>query len=279
MSEVDLESMPLDDLEKLMSDMAAGRVTAEPVEETPAEPEPSPEPEPEAPREPEVAEPEAPAPEPEPAEDLEKESLKAQLEALALRQKANDEKFGRLGGELDYWRRKATERQAAPQRAPESDSYEEVQEEPQRAPQVDDPTRAWVLEQAVNQGITRFAEQNPETNELIPELMEYLKANGYTDGAIYSRAETPTDIQREAYRVMSEAFWHVRAEKAEARRVEYETKRAEQFSRQKEAKARASISASGSPPAPRQKPVSLNDAPLSDLEAQLNRARPQDFSR
>ncbi len=265
--------MPYDDLtdEQLESLMREG-VTAEPPPPQAAEPEPVAEqaaPPPEAPPA-EEAQPDAPAPEPE--VDLEKVRLEALIEEMNARQRAQDAKLGKFAGEADYWRRQAEQARQAP--PPEPDAY--VRDDPPQAPPPQatprsDPTAAWVMRQAASTGMMEFAGQNPDAADLAVDMQAYLEANGYGNGAIVTRSSNPEEAQREAYRAMSEAYWHVKSDRATKTRLEVEQKRADQFTRQKEAKARASISGSGAAPVPREAPKTLQTMTDKELEAEMDR--------
>lgn len=234
-------------------------------------PEPTPEPEPpvveDAPEPEPAAEPEKPEPEPEP-EDHDRQALLAKIEELNARQRSQDAKLGKFAGEADFWRRKA---QAEPRPEPESTYLEDPEPSPPAQDTRRDGTTEWVLGKAVETGLMQFAQQNPDTEQLSGEIGAYLRANGYGDGAIVSRAASPVEAEREAFRALSEAYWHVKAGKAEEARVAAETRSAEQFSRQKEAKQRASVSASGSTQAPPQKPKTLHDMSEKELLSEMDR--------
>lgn len=261
----DINSLSIEQLEDLMEHPEKKEeFLAEPEPKT-TEPEPVPEP---ATQDVETPVEETPAePAPEPEVDYDRQALLAQLEELQARQRQMDSKTGRLAGELDYWRKRAEQK-------PESPATDDRIDEPEEPKPVNQPKRdsttAWVVAQAAREGFVQFSSEHPDSKEMLEDIDKYLKDTNY-DASRILLSEDPLEAQKETQRAFGEAYWHVKAERAAKIRAEVETKRAEQFARQKEAKQRASVSASGSVPPPQPKPKTFNDMTDKELEAELDR--------
>lgn len=264
----DLSALTDDQLEELMTNPAAAAAAS-------AEPEkPEPDaavsvPETETP-EPVASEPEPAAPEPEIEEDLEKASLKAVIDEMEARQKVLDSKLGKFAGEADFWRRRAEE---VNRPEPTQADYPEAADPESRPPvrRAPDSVTQWAVSQAVNVGENNFRNDHPDfSGDIEKEVMSKVGASGYDASRLFADGN-PMSAQKEAYRLLDEHYWHVKADRAAIARAGIEQKRTEQFARQKEAKQRASVSGSGGTPAPL--PVAKTLAQLTDaeLDAEMRR--------
>lgn len=267
----DLDKMTTDELEALLKHPEKlAELEAEPEAPAPA-PEPTPEPEPEPEKAPEEPAPAEPAKEPEPEVDYEKERLRLLLEEMEARQKAMDSKLGKYAGEADYWRKQAERAKARPEPAPEEPSAFDPEERPRPAPAPSrDATTSYVIGLAVNQAAFDFAASHPDAKDMAQEIQQYWIDTGY-DAQRALLADDPIEARKESYRALDEAYWHVSAARRAKARTELDQKRTEQFTRAKEAKQRAGISASGSAPPPRAPAKTLNDMTTEELEKELKR--------
>lgn len=270
MSEMDsLDDKSPEELGRMLDAMIEGR--APEPEPTPV-PEVTPEPEREvAPEEPPVEqrEPDEPEKKAEPEPDFDRQELLARLEELQASHKALETKLGRQAGEAGYWRQKARASER-PEPEPETDFPEDepVRERPSRHR---DATTAWVVSQAVERGGIRFGADHPDAAEFKEAIVGYWQKSGYSPDALVGSMD-PVEAERESYRALSEAYWHVKAERAAHARQEVATKRAEQFARQKEAKQRAGVAKSGGAAAPaKPQPKTLDKMSNAELEAEIDR--------
>jgi len=265
----DLDDLSVEQLEAILNDTSK-RAEFE-AEETVEAVVPEPEPEPAAEVEqdtPETVEAEGTTPEPE--QDLEKEARDAVIAELEARVRAQESRLGKFAGEADYWRKKAEGRPPEPRQ--EEPALDFSEDEPKPRPSVPmrrDSTTAWVVTQAITAGANDFVAKNPEAGELQADMAAYLQSIGHDPSAVLE-SDDPIMAQRETYRVLDEAYWHVKAAKSAQLRADIETRKAEQFSRQKEAKARASVSASGSTQAARPKSKTLDEMSVEELGAILD---------
>lgn len=273
----DLNDLPIEDLEAMMR----GEKPIPGADTPPAEPsgtEPIPEPSTE----------EAPASETETAEtapaettveDDEKEILRAQVEearALARKQemqaKRNESLAGKHAGELGYLkeRMKALEQMIETRRAEDPSLYEErpapaPQQEPQRR---GDDLADYLRSLALERGANRFESMHPDVHEFIPQIGEYMKSHMPQ----YDNNTSPAAVEQEVMRAFGEAYWDVKAAKHRANAEMREKRRAEQFGRQKEAKAQAVISGSAASPAiPAREQKTLEEMSVQELEKELVR--------
>jgi len=264
----DLKELSDDQLEELLQNpdaldpVPAEAESPEPDVETEAE-------EVETPETPEVeSEPSVPAPEPE--EDLEKASLKSVIAELEARQKVLDSKLGKFAGEADFWRRKAEDTNRP---EPSQIDYSEASEpEPRtQTPSQADAVIHWAIRQAVTAGESDFRKDHPDySDDIEKEVMSKVAASNYDSSRLFGEGN-PMSAQKEAYRILDEHYWYVKAERASNARAEIEQKITEQFARQKEAKQRASVSGSGGTPAPRSPKKTLDQLTDAELEAEMRR--------
>lgn len=262
----DLTSLTDDQLEALMKNPEA----AAPKEEAePKAPEPPPE-EPPPTEEPPPAEPEPPAPEPEPQEDLEKARLQAVIEEMEARQRATESKLGRFAGEADFWRRKAEAVRPEPQA--DDRSYAEPEPtEPRPQPRQADSITQWAISQAIAAGEADFRRDHSDfSGDAEKEVMQQV-ASMNIDASRFFGDGNPMAAQKEAYRVLDEAYWQVRASRAAKARIDIEQKRTEQFARQKEAKVRSTSSGSGGTQAPKPVAKTLQQFTDAELDAEMRR--------
>jgi hypothetical protein len=259
---VDLASKSLEELQELvewpskMEEALQGQAAPETVE--PVAPEPK--------IAEEVAEPEpAPTPEPVQPEDLEKDLLKAQIEAIEAHSKKMEAKLaGRESGEKGYIK----QLQERIRLLEEEGRPPTQQEEPGPAPAPQrDGLRTWATQQAAKEAVASFFQSHPDIQELGPSVMEYLQGSGFLQTV--RDMDDPVAASREVTRALDESYWHVKEERGRTRMAELQVKRADQVRGLDEAKKRAASSGLGTakpPPSPRK---TTKDLSLAELEAQM----------
>lgn len=253
-------------------EVAAPTPEPEPIEPVPAESIPAPEPVQEAAP---AAEPEKPA---EPSqEDIEKELLRAQIEAIEAHSKKLEAKLtGREAGERgfikqlqDRIRRLEGGEQAEPSPEPEyrAPSAAEIVPADTR-----DGFRAWAVQKASQEAVTNFMQSHSDIQGMEPDVVKYLQETGF-DARNITQLDDPITAGREMTRVLEETYWHLKETRTRARVAELETRKADQVRGLEEAKRRAAPSASGAPPAPPAPKRDLKDLSLSELEAKMSALR------
>jgi acylphosphatase len=240
----------------------------EPVEQ-PIEP-PAPEPAAEAAAP--AAEPDKPA---EPSqEDIEREILRAQVEAMEAHSKKLEAKLiGREAGEKGYI--KQLQERLKRLESGNGEFREEPSPEPppqEIVPATTDGFRTWAVQKAAQEALQGFMQNHSDVKEMEQEAMQYLQETGFDARKIY-QLEDPIAAGREMTRVLEETYWHLRESRGRARVAELQIKKADQTRGLEEAKRRASPSASGSPPVPVTPPKTTKDLPLNDLDARVRAMR------
>lgn len=262
--EKQMEDMSVDDLAKILD--------AGPSQEETPPPPPTPEPvavqeEAKSPVADPAAEPEAAKPE----SDLEREILESRMTELEARARHWESVAGKNGGEVGHLR-KMVESFREQQAKAEQNGEPGFEPEPVRpTPRPGkDAFEAWAITEASNQAAARFEMQHPDSKDLGNEIRDYLVAQKY-DGASIATANDPIEAATEATRVLTEAYWHVRAQKEAARRAELTTKRADQTKLAEDARKKAAISGSGGTPPPKPRDKTFDEMDPKEIGSWLDR--------
>jgi hypothetical protein len=290
MSEVDMDKMSDEELEAALDGVAQGRVPAEPVEVEQGEVEQSGAESVEQPVDESVDEQQSAVekPETETAEDepqpTREDELRAVIEEMEARAKKWESVAGRNAGELGYLKqqlRKMQEgqvRQVLQPQQQDDDSLLDDDEQPQRQPQrqstspkTRDNLTSYVVGNAIREAASQFASSHPDMGEFGEQLRAYIKDSGNNHEELLLM-DDPIAAARETTRLLDEAYWHVRAEQASARKNEIAKRVAEQSTNVAKAKAKASVSGSGSAPPPKPAPKSVDDMTDDELEKALAEA-------
>ena len=101
-------------------------------------------------------------------------------------------------------------------------------------------------------------------------MTSYLTEIGY-DASKALLTDDPNEAQREAERVLSEAYGAISTRRAAARVAELREKKAAQTARLEESKKRAAVSSSGSQSAPTPAKKATKDLTEAELSAELDR--------
>lgn len=282
----EIRKMPLDELSELvkwpskLEEFAEERTAAQP----PATPEPEPEPEQppvDTPPAPEPVVETAPAAEPEPVpaepsqEDVEKELLRAQVEAIEAHAKKLEAKLqGREAGERGYIKqlKDRLQRLESGETVPQAPPEPEYRPETEAVPAPHDSIKAWAIQKASQEALANFVQSHPDVKDMEQEAVKYLQESGFDARSIF-QLDDPIAAGREVTRFLDEAYWHVRETATRSRISELQTRKADQVRGLEEAKKRAAPSASGSPPAPAAQRKTTKDLSLAELDAQVKSMR------
>jgi len=274
----------LEELENLVKWPSRMAEALEAHEQTESTPEPPPEPVEvpvEVPSEPEPAQEAAKAAEPEkPAEstqeDIDKELLRAQMEALEAHSKKLEAKLtGREAGQQGYIKQlqdrlRRLESGEAPEQTPEPSYRPESATE--MAPATRDGFRTWAVQKASQEAVQSFMDSHADIKEMEQDAMKYLQETGF-DARNVLQLDDPIAAGREMTRVLEETYWHLKETRGRTRMAELLTKKADQVRGLDEAKRRAAPSASGSPSVPSAPRKGTKDLSLSELEAKMKEMR------
>jgi len=273
--------MPIQDLDKkseaeLLELLANPDKIAELKEESAPEPKATPDeaaPQ-EAAAEPEAAPEETPEEQPATVEALDAELLRRRLESAEAEAKRFEQLAGRNAGELGYVKNKIRDLEAKMAQGQSGDIAEtgyatESEERPR--PSARDAVTAYVVSQAVPSAINAFEGRHPDSVELAGGMVDYLTQNNINIAEL-AQGDDPVYVASETERVLSNAYEAAKSIKRATEIQTLETKRAEMFERLKTSKTNASISASGSAPAPPPQQKTLGDLSEAQLMAELQRA-------
>ena len=261
------EDMTLEELEAALD--RTGLPQPEPVEpEASAEPaEPAHEPTPDAPPQETPAETKA-------EEVTDQDIIDARIAEMESRAKHFEQVAGKHAGEVGFLKQRLTELQqrlAAPP-SEEAGMYSEPSARPEPAvpAPTSDAVASWVVQQAVAQAAAEFTNSHSDFGQLQGDIMGYIQASGYDPTTVIA-ANDPLVAARETKRMLEESYWHVRAQKDAARKVELTEKRATMKAAAIAAKQAASPSGSGATPPPKPKDKSMNEMSVEELDAALQR--------
>lgn len=262
----DLEQKSEAELETLMESIVSGQPTAAETEAPPPEPPPQTETAPvveETPAEPVATEPAEPT-----DDELDKEAQKLELEELRARMKHLESVNGRLAGEVGFLRGRVG-RQPEPAQEPEP-VYEEEQARPQRRP---DGLLAWNIQQAVREAGTQFVAAHPDFEELRGHITEKHGEGLQEQISTLMNMDDPMEAYKHATAVLDAVYYRAKSERVAAQRAEIEAKKterkAEQTRKLSEAKAKATISATGAAPSPPPPTKSLNEMTFEEVDKLL----------
>jgi len=262
MAEPDLDSMSVDELDNLMrhpeqlatldAELADEAVADQP-ETAPVEPTP-------APAEPEKAEPVA---EPEVSE---LDVLRAKIDEALATAKKNESIAGRATAESGYLKGQIARLQTELRgRGVESTDFEPPPEPVRNEPSRD--TSGYLGKVAVDRAARLFMGEHPALpQEAVSDAGKYANE--------YFRAEpddTPEDIELRMRALLREGLYDHQARQSAKMASDREVRRADQMRALTTAKAKATISGSGSPPPPISKPKTLDEMSAAELDAELRR--------
>lgn len=268
-SEPDYSSLPVEDLDKILSGEMPDLSPPAPEKEEKVVEEPEAEPEQEAP-----AEEEAKEEEPKEEEKPEVDSKDLMIQELEARVKHFESLAGRNAGELGFVKQQLRKLQESQHTAPREEEAEYVEPDsrpaPSREPKSRDEVVAWAVSQAVQQAAGEFATSHSDAGELQEAMQAYLSDTGYNPKDVFD-LENPIAAARETKRALEEAYWHAKATRASTMRKEAETRRAAQIPQMEKAKRKAAISGSGAAPPPKPKPKTYADMTVDELEAEIQK--------
>lgn len=205
-------------------------------------------------------------------EDIEKELLRAQIEAVEAHAKKMEAKLvGREAGERGYIEQlKARIKKLEAGVSPEQEQADVYREEPVQEAVVPqrDGLKAWVTQKAAQEAVAGFLQTHPDMAELEQDTAKYLQDSGFNALNIINM-DDPMAASREMTRALDEAYWHVKEARTRSRISELQTKKADQVRGLEEAKRKATSSASGGTPPPQAPAKGLKDLSLAELEAKV----------
>lgn len=281
----DLDSIPIEELEKMMEDSTKDDFE----EESEIVPEP-------VPQEPEkvVEEAEPPAQvkteaaetSSEPKSISEMEELKLKLEGAEHELLKWQKIAGKHGGEIGFLQNQIRQlreqmRRSSPQGYQDESLFQEEGEPAEKEARTPAPDRIaklsdWTIRDAMEKASTRFWSEFPDaTEDMKKDMAEYIKANGSSEKL--TNPSDPMEAYESVKDILEEARHHVIAKQKREKAEEMRLRRAEQIQGIEEAKKKASITGSGSPPVPPPRPKSLDDLTDEELEKQMEILTPPKY--
>lgn len=266
----ELEDKSVEELERMLDELASGQV--KPPEQEVSESVPVPEPE----EVPSTPEPEAAKPEEKKELEFDAEDLKLQLEEFAARAKHWESIAGKNAGEVGFLRQKIRELESGLKaKQPQEEFSSELETEPRPVEPATDKSidrfsklSSWAVSDAIGKAGANFLQTNPDALEMQDQLRQYLEPRINEVRDMFS-ANDPAEVYKETTRLFNEAYWHAKAESLALARKQAKERRAEQFSKLKESKQAASVSGTGAIPAPPPKVKTLDEMTVQELDRRL----------